>query len=223
MEKLKTELGEVSRGHGGTLFGIADLFRLRDLLGEPPEIASQFPYSISTGVLLSRPVLDTNIEKPSLIYKYHYRHINLRLDAISIIIANRLRERGFQALPLPASQITDWDDISGDASHKAVAYGAGLGFYGRNNLLVNPVYGSQVRYISIFTDAPLPPDEPIEMDCGDCYDCVEICPAKCIGENRDEFDLSLCKDKLREFKKYEVGQYICGVCLRVCDGGKIKE
>jgi epoxyqueuosine reductase QueG len=217
-DNLREILHKTVLNHGASLFGISDLKLLKEFAGKPPDIIKGFPFSISTGVLLSPSILETNINKPSDIYKYHYRQINSRLDAIGIILANILLKQGHKALPLPASQITDWDEISGDASHKITAYGAGLGFFGRNNLLVNPKYGSQVRYISIFTDAPLTPDTPLNMDCGDCYKCIEVCPAKCIGKSMSDFDLNLCKNKLKEFKKYEVGQYICGVCIRVCNG-----
>jgi len=55
--------------------------------------------------------------------------------------------------------------------------------------------------------------------CRDCYRCVRVCPAKAIAQRREDFNLPACYDKLQEFTHVPfVGQHICGVCLKACNG-----
>ncbi len=68
---------------------------------------------------------------------------------------------------------------------KEAAVRAGLGFLGKNNLVINPDYGSWVAYQSIVTDAPLAPDAPFEEDlCGSCDKCLKACPTGALYEPR---------------------------------------
>jgi len=62
-------------------------------------------------------------------------------------------------------------------SKKRMAELAGLGHYGKNSLIINPIFGPWVRYRSIVTDAPLAPDNETCVDlCGECDECVKACP-----------------------------------------------
>ncbi|MEO0087241.1 MAG: 4Fe-4S double cluster binding domain-containing protein, partial [candidate division WOR-3 bacterium] len=64
-----------------------------------------------------------------------------------------------------------------------------------------------------------PDKENPNLDCGDCYACINICPAGAIKEKKEDFDHLKCFEKLKEFqKKGYVGQYICGLCVKVCKG-----
>jgi epoxyqueuosine reductase QueG len=108
-------------------------------------------------------------------------------------------------------------------SHKKVAYLAGLGWIGRNNLLVNERLGARFRLSCVLTDMPLEADRPVESGCGACRACVESCPCRAIGETPSDFDHRKCFAQLKEFqKKRYVEQFICGVCVRAC-GGKGKK
>ena len=63
------------------------------------------------------------------------------------------------------------------AHRKEAALRAGLGSLGKNNLVLNPKFGTWVAYQSIVTDAELPPDAPAPDDvCGDCDACLKACP-----------------------------------------------
>lgn len=72
--------------------------------------------------------------------------------------------------------------------HAAVA--AGLGSFGRNNLVIHPRLGPQVIFETILTDLELAPDPPITEDlCTHCNICVEKCPGRALDEEgkTDEF------------------------------------
>jgi epoxyqueuosine reductase len=64
---------------------------------------------------------------------------------------------------------------------KAIAEKAGLGWIGKNTLLLNRNAGSWFFLGEIFTDIPLEPDKAYsENHCGSCTSCIDICPTKAI-------------------------------------------
>lgn len=71
------------------------------------------------------------------------------------------------------------------AHRKEAAVRAGLGAFGKNNLVINPRYGSWVAYQSIITNAPLEPDKPnVDDVCGKCDKCLKACPTGALYEAR---------------------------------------
>ncbi|UCF71528.1 MAG: epoxyqueuosine reductase [candidate division WOR-3 bacterium] len=181
------------------------------------EIDETFPRAIVFGFSLSKSVLNTIMDRPTLLYKNHYKTVNWMLDQTGFRLSRFIEELGSRALALPASQTVDWEKQKGHVSHKALAVAAGLGHIGRSGLVIHPRLGAQVRYASVFTDMEFPVSAKAVTSCGNCMKCVAACPARAIEE--DGIDLAKCLDKLREFSKVRgIGQYICGVCVKVCDG-----
>jgi len=120
-------------------------------------------------------------------------------------------------LPIPASQVVDWKEQRAHLSHRAVAVSAGLGWRGKNNLLVDPDFGSRVRLVTVLTDMPLRDDSPLTDGCGTCKRCVNACPAGALGNTPEEYRLDLCYEQLKIFSKLPgIGHNICGVCVRAC-------
>ncbi|MEW5924225.1 MAG: 4Fe-4S binding protein [Candidatus Zixiibacteriota bacterium] len=200
------------------MFGVCRIGGLRDTFHfELKEASGQLNTAISVGVPVSPAVLDTLIDRPNVIYKSHYRQINHILNDIAFALFSEIDKLGYQSIPVPASQILKWKPMRAHLSHREIAYKAGLGWRGRNNLLVNEKYGSQVRLVTILTDLELEIDNPCQLDCGDCYACVNACPVGAISENCEDFDLKLCYAKVSEFARPEnIGSHICGLCLRPC-------
>ncbi len=221
-EKMKNfgELAEIARSLGTTSFGAADMHKLLRVGDEPPEKAcTRFPYAISVGFRLSDSIMETIEDGPTTTYRYHYRQVNAHLDRIALQLTAHIQSNEYNAMPIGSSHIVNWQANTGHLSHKWIAYNAGLGWFGRNNLLVHPVYGSRMRYVTVLTDMPLTTGSPTDKDCGDCYDCVGICPAGAIQKSREDFRLDLCSAKLDFFKKkWNMGQQICGVCVKACIG-----
>lgn len=96
---------------------------------------------------------------------------------------------------------------------------AGVGFIGRNRMLIVPGYGSYVLLGSIITTLELPASEPCRESCKGCGRCVEACPAgaldgaacRCLSyltiEYRGEFDAGV---------NLHGRLYGCDTCQRVC-------
>lgn len=57
---------------------------------------------------------------------------------------------------------------------------AGIGWRGKNTLLLSRDAGSYFFLGEIYTGLPLPPDEPASEHCGTCVACIEICPTQAI-------------------------------------------
>ncbi|MBQ8807957.1 MAG: DUF1730 domain-containing protein [Clostridia bacterium] len=110
-----------------------------------------------------------------------------------------------------------------------LAYKAGLGFYGKNKMLINDDYGSYFFIGYILCDLDLPPDTPLEKECIGCNRCIESCPGKALGES---FDTDKCASHISQ-KKGDLTEseiailkktglvFGCDMCQRVCPHNNI--
>ncbi|MCX8116914.1 MAG: hypothetical protein N3G78_03140 [Desulfobacterota bacterium] len=219
-QKNREELEGLSRRWGGSIFGVAPSARLtRQKALLPPEVFDRLPFAISIGYHLSDAVLEGIEEGPTPHYFHHYQRVNILLDTIALQISSAIQEKEFQAMPIAASQIIDWKGQRGHLSHKEVAWAAGLGWIGRNNLLVHERFGSRIRLVTILTDLPLRSDPPLARDCGPCRACLRVCPAGAIRERPEDFDHLGCYEQLKLFSKtLHLSQHICGLCVKACRG-----
>jgi epoxyqueuosine reductase QueG len=217
-EKINT----LCRQWGGSLFGVADLrlFRKEEALLSP-SLIDQHPLAISVGYHLSDSILEGIENQPTPLYFHHYQRVNILLDTIGLVVTSAIQDLGYRAMPIPASQVVDWKTQKGHLSHKHVAWAAGLGWIGRNNLLVNEQFGSRIRLVTILADIPLVISSPVIKDCGSCLDCLSLCPAGAIKVRQEEFDHLRCYEQLRTFAKtLHLSHNICGVCIKACTGVK---
>jgi epoxyqueuosine reductase len=222
MDKTKnySSLKKFCRQWGADIFGVADVAQISKEFVLPAELAQALDRAVVLGARLSAAVLREIKDQPTKLYFHHYRTLNALLDQLALRTVNFIQAKGFLALPIPASQIIDWQNQKAHLSHKKIGYLAGLGWIGRNNLLVNKSLGSQFRLATILTDMPLKTDKPVKDSCGRCRACVTVCPSGSIKENPADFDHIKCFEKLKEFQKLRlVDQYICGVCVNACKGG----
>ena len=98
---------------------------------------------------------------------------------------------------------------------------AGIGWIGRSALLVTPDKGAQLRLITVLTDYPFKvADKCHDFACGECRKCIDICPVKAIGENPREIRREVCYKYLQSLiGRGIVEELICGLCIKVCNGG----
>ena len=211
------KLKEVSLGYGADLFGAADIQDIKKDFVISSKVTKRLNKAISLGVRLQEAILEEITIAPTKLYFHHYRSLNMFLDQLAIRLSNFIQSKGALALPVPASLIVDWQEQKAHLSHKKIGLLAGLGWIGRNNLLVNKRLGSQFRLVSILTDLDLKTDSPVKENCGKCMDCIMVCPAKAIKIKSLNFDHLACFEKLKEFQRQKiVDQYICGICVKAC-------
>jgi epoxyqueuosine reductase len=216
----RTALEKIARQGGCTLFGVAGLHSFpTEAIHLPSPVKDRFSFGISIGFRLSDAVLETIQDEPTLLYFQHYQRTNILLDTLGLLLTSAIQELGFQALPVPASQIVDWKTQEAHLSHKHLARAAGLGWIGRNNLLVNEAYGSRIRLLTVLTDLPLQADAAADGECGSCRACLQVCPAKAIRDRQEDFDHLQCYEQLKRFSKtLHLSHNVCGICVRACAG-----
>ena len=105
---------------------------------------------------------------------------------------------------------------------KAWAVEAGLGWIGRNTLLIHPELGSYLLLGVVLTDAELSPDTPMQGGCGSCRRCIDACPSGALGEDR-MLDARRCiaRRTVEACSAEEEGDlhewlFGCDACQRVC-------
>ena len=110
----------------------------------------------------------------------------------------------------------------------AVARRAGIGFIGKNGLVISKEFGSYMFLGELITNLELEPDQPVDYDCGDCNRCVKACPTSCLlGDST--MDARRClsfqtQDKgmmdLEFRKKIKTVIYGCDICQICCPYNK---
>ena len=103
---------------------------------------------------------------------------------------------------------------------------SGIGWYGKNTLIINPKAGSYFFLACLVIDLEIEPDPPLKDYCGTCTKCIDACPTDAIAENGNLLDASKCISYLtielkeaipNEFKgKMEDWMFGCDICQEVC-------
>jgi len=226
-----TSLKQLAMKHGAHVVGIADLDKMRQIPTIPENLLDGYNRAVSMGVAVSSGVFETIDGAPTKLYLQQYLTVNNFLDHLALKVAAAIEDMGGRAMAIPASEISDPENYCGNISHKAVARMAGIGWQGKNLLIVNPDYGSRLRLVTVLTDLELEPDKPIKNRCGQCSNCADTCPAGAIKnvdvkdypESRDEvLHFQRCVEKLtKDFAEgLGLGKPICGICIKVCPWSK---
>src|SRR5213595_724809 len=101
---------------------------------------------------------------------------------------------------------------------------SGVGFYGKNTLLITRRHGSWVVLGTLVTDVELEPTPPLDLDCGECRLCIDACPTGALDEP-GTLDSTRCLSywtqagaTIPEDYRVELGAqvYGCDICQDVC-------
>jgi epoxyqueuosine reductase len=144
----------------------------------------------------------------------------------------QLKAQGYRTLAVPPDSDrkkgTFISKLYALFNHKMAATSAGIGWVGKNGLLISPEHGPRLSLATVLTDAPLAPDLPIESGrCGACTLCRDHCPSGAITgsewSRREPFvelvRLGVCRDH-KAAGRQTAGKPNCGLCITVCPYGR---
>jgi epoxyqueuosine reductase len=206
---MKTSLKRELLDHGATVVGIADL---RGYLSGD---ISHLDRAVSIGV--DRKLNENTLSLLMILQKRAVRF---------------LKARGHRTLAIPPDsdrkKNTFISKLYSLFNHKMAATSAGLGWIGKNGLLISPRYGPRLSLVTVLTDARLRPDAPIERClCGECMLCIEHCPSKAITGSEwsrsspfvELVKLNTCRDH-KAAKRATDNKPNCGLCINICPHGR---
>lgn len=191
-------------------------------------------HAVSFAVRLSERIIDDIGDGPTHMYFHHYRAVNRLIDDIELKIGNEIEKNGFRYFPVASSQSINANGAyyEGYFSHKTAATRSGLGWIGKNGLLVTPEFGPRVRLGTVLTDWPLPVEDPVTKSaCRTCDLCVKACPAIALtGRNWEAgmercqiVDAKACSDHMSRYYKHIGRGSVCGICIAACPKGRKEE
>lgn len=132
-----------------------------------------------------------------------------------------------QQVPLPARAKVCVD--SAPVAERALALRSGLGFLGKNHMVIHPDLGPELLLGELFLPVTLESDGPIQKDCGSCTRCGDACPTGAL--RRDGFfDASRCINTLTIEQAGDIPESLaaligdrlfgCDQCVKVCPYAK---
>ena len=203
----------------------------QDMHGEMAYMEGHFDKRLDPRKLL--PVTKTVV---SLLFNYH--NPTLRADAEAPRIAQyALGEDYHFVLKWKLKELLkwmkrDWGDVSGrvyvDSApimERAWAAKSGLGWIGKNSLLLNKHQGSYFFLAELMLDVDIQPDSPVTDHCGSCTRCIDACPtdaivkpyvvdgSKCISYFTIELRGAIPEPVQGHMEDWMFG---CDICQEVC-------
>lgn len=199
--------------------------RLRTIVGSQLDMLLNEGSMISIGIAYRDPIMDcidSKIdEQPDYElwnkYAQEYDRLNQLLNQTSKDIADK-----FNGIPLAATiggmanKVSHVKDYFGMViSHRVVAENSGVGWRGKNQLMIHEKYSCAIRFASIIVPYPLKWEEKSESKCGNCRACEEVCS---FIKNRD-----ILPDYRENCRKYigflgskGIEKDVCGKCIKAC-------
>ncbi len=100
-------------------------------------------------------------------------------------------------------------------SHRVVAENSGIGWRGKNQLIIHEKFSCAIRFASIITTIPLQHGERMESKCGDCTACEDACG---FIKHRDILPdyRENCHRYIQFLKSKGIEKDICGKCIKAC-------
>jgi epoxyqueuosine reductase len=211
--------------NGASIVGFGDVSCLDG------SITKGFPVAISLGLKYEERIVENLLQDEESFHR-HMNALNDRIEEIIRLAEGCLSDWGypFKTIRLP-SPIKDNQGLRELRifPHKTAATRSGLGWIGKNALLITPKYGPRIRLGTILTKAAFQAAKPIERSgCGACSLCAEACIYGAIhnvtwkpGIEREKLvDIYLCNQKRMNFVPKLGRKHSCGYCIRACKFGK---
>jgi epoxyqueuosine reductase QueG len=145
------------------------------------------------------------------VYAKEYQALNRVLNATTKDIAERFG--GVMIPSITGITVKKVEEYYGETiSHRVVAENAGLGWRGKNELVISEKMSCALRFASIITNLPLPRGKKLDESCGDCTACLDACP---ILKNKAELK-NYRENCWRYIMNLSLEAEVCGKCIKAC-------
>jgi epoxyqueuosine reductase len=182
-----------------------------------PDAAKRgYPSAILVGTLLSKDYL-RRLSEDGDTDRSEFSRKEASIDRLAERLAGFLAVVGYRSYAQSESNIVndglyDAGTCTSILPHKTIALLSGIGWIGKDNLLVTPEYGSGFCMCTVLTDAPVftPQREIMAPQCGACEVCRIACTERAISGN--EWEIGCSRDSLVDINLCKR----CLKCLAVC-------
>jgi len=146
-------------------------------------------------------------------YGREYCRLNKALDETTARIADEINGLNIPAtMSVPHAKRVEDYYAPAVVSHRVAAEQAGIGWRGKNELIVNPQYSCAIRLSSVITNLPLERTPPTDMDCGSCRACLDACPFLRLKDKLANYR----EQCMRYLDSLGVINGVCGMCVKAC-------
>ncbi len=148
------------------------------------------------------------------IYSCEYRRLNDALDATTVRLAEETGGIAISAtLTGVAGEVKRVEDYYGRVvSHMVAAEQSGIGWRGKNELIVNPQFSCAIRLASVVSTLPLERTVPSHGECGSCRACLDACPYLRFKDNLVNYR----EQCWRYIVALGLNSDVCGKCVKAC-------
>ncbi len=222
MTALEKAIRDVFAAHPGILYGFTDI----SYCDYAASFASALVFAVPYGEQLT--MADYTEER----FEGGIRTAREELEGVVAEIEGVLGEHAVKWWTPPVAQENE-TQLRAPFSFKTAAARAGIGWFGKNDVIITEKYGPRVRLSAILIDAPFEYGEPItSCRCPDgCTRCVDICPCRALTGRRwtvdtdrsEIIDYHKCNRMRSAFIKKLGRKSACGLCMAVCPFGREEE
>jgi len=223
-KRLTQGVKELAHSKGADLVGVASVDRFQEAPKghHPLDVFPGCKSVISVGRRFVMGMIETlDPARQRMSYYHHtFAHLNTYNTQTALEIAYFLETHGYTSFVVQPTTPYDPETKTGVLSHRHAAVFAGLGVFGRNNLVLTPQFGPRNRFVTILTTAKLNTDPLLEMDlCTKCDKCRKMCPVQAWDPQSGKFYKSECADYQWWNRQTQECSKSCGLCIKVCPVG----
>ena len=209
---------------GADVCGVANIERFENAPKgfHPLDIYSEAKSVIVFGKQFSASLFEANTNVPYTFVKNKFVEL---LDDISIQLTFNIESKGYKAIPIPSDEPYEyWDSQNrhgkGILSLKHSAQASGIGYIGKNTLLINKKYGNRLYLGAVITNADLKPDDLVNTSCPEsCSICLKACPQSAL--DGITVNQKKCRESCASVTDGGGFVYSCNICRKVCPFAKI--
>lgn len=200
---------------------VGDMRYLRDHLKhkETPELLLE---NAKTAIVITKSYKNTTEQR--LTNRFKIARYAVGKD-YHVVIRERLKDFAEQIKTLAPDCKTYCGVDSSPIAERSLAIKAGIGFLGKNTMIIKPGVGSYFFIGVILTDLEFEADKPLSWNCGQCRLCIDACPTQAINSDytltaKRCISYRTIEQKMpmtdAELKKTEGWLFGCDICQEAC-------